>query len=117
MQKDELGKEGEEVALQTLLKKGYQLVERNYRIDRGEIDLIFKDKNEIVFCEVKTRSNEYLGEPWRQVGFSKQRQLIKTANAYIRKMDVYDEARFDIVSIILNEKRCKVEHIIGAFAP
>lgn len=117
MQKDELGKEGENLALQTLLKKGYQLVERNYRIDRGEIDLIFKDKNDIVFCEVKTRSNEYPGEPWRQVGFAKQRQLIKTANAYIRKMDIDNEVRFDIVSIVLNEKRCKVEHIVGAFAP
>jgi putative endonuclease len=117
MNKDEMGRMGEEIALNYLLSKGMKLIEKNIRVNRGEIDLILAHHEEIVFVEVKTRANAYLGEPWRMVGKSKQRQLIKTADAYIRNHNIDQEARFDIVSIICNDQKQQIEHIPFAFRP
>jgi putative endonuclease len=114
---NELGKLGEDLALDFLLKKNFQLLERNYRFKKWEIDLIMKNKNYIVFIEVKTRQTAEIGEPYLAVTKQKQRQLIKAANQYIIEYDIHTEARFDIVSIVHNTYRTKIEHIENAFTP
>jgi putative endonuclease len=114
---NELGKHGEDLALDFLLKKKFQLLERNYRFKKWEIDLIMKNNNYIVFIEVKTRQTAEIGEPYLAVTKQKQKQLIKAANQYIIECNIHTEARFDVVSIVHNTYRTKIEHIENAFTP
>jgi len=112
---NELGKLGEELALKELLKKGYKLKDKNYRFMKGEIDLIMIDGDKLVFVEVKTRQTAEIGEPYLSVTRKKQRQIIQTAHRYIIQKDLDMDARFDIVSIVHNSYRTKIEHIDSAF--
>lgn len=112
---NELGTLGEELALKELLKKGYKLKDKNYRFMKGEIDLIMIDGDKLVFVEVKTRQTAEIGEPYLSVTRKKQRQIIQTAHRYIIQKDLDMDARFDIVSIVHNSYRTKIEHIDNAF--
>lgn len=113
----ELGKKGEELARRFLEKKGYVIIEANWRHEKDEIDLIAWDKNELVIVEVKTRSTSFFGEPEEAVGSQKEEFLIRATESYLeeKKMDV--DTRFDIVSIILNQKEQQITHIVDAFYP
>lgn len=113
----ELGKAGEEYACEKLLSKGYTLLGKNYRWNRAEVDLVMKDRDQIVFVEVKTRNTSAFGEPYEAVSRSKQKQLIKAANAFILEHNVFEEARFDVVSIVWNSYGVQMEHIEDAFYP
>jgi len=113
----ELGKTGEEIAFNYLLNKQYKSLNRNYRFKNAEIDLIFEFNNELIIVEVKTRNSNFFGEPYESVNRKKQTQIIKVANEYIQKFNKNMEVRFDIVSIIKNNKECKIEHIEGVFMP
>ena len=113
----ELGIEGEKYACEQLISKGYTLLSRNYRWNRAEIDLVMKDKDRIVFIEVKTRNTAVFGKPYEAVTKSKQKQLIKAANAYIQEKEVQEEARFDVVSIVWNSHGISMEHLKDAFYP
>lgn len=115
MTKDELGNLGEEYSVIYLQKKGYEVVERNYRFQKNEIDIIAKFGNNLIIVEVKTRQTAEIGEPWRAVTKSKQKQIIKVANQYVQAKQVDLDVRFDIVSIIHNSYRTEIEHIEGAF--
>jgi len=99
----ELGKEGERIAENFLVNKGYKLVERNYRHKRGEIDLIVRNlNNKLIFVEVKTRvNNEY---PELSVHSRKQKLLFDTALYYKEINQVEDETYFDIISINFTSK-------------
>lgn len=97
--------------------KGYDILEQNFRIGRGELDLICMDKEEIVFIEVKTRQTSYFGQPFLSVTRKKQQQLVKLADHYMKKKDVMNEARFDVISIVLNRSEYSIEHIENAFVP
>lgn len=114
---NDLGKAGEELALSTLLKKGFTLKEKNYRFAKAEIDLIMEDGKDLVFIEVKTRQTAQIGEPYLAVTRSKQKLIIKAAHQYIVSRDLDVNARFDVVSIVLNSYRTDIEHIEGAFTP
>ena len=114
---NELGKKGEELATQFLRQKGYKILIRNYRFKKLEIDIIAQDKDELIIVEVKTRASRYLAGPEDTVSLNKQRLIVKAANQYIEEHDVDLDTRFDIVSIILNEKETNVEHLIDAFYP
>lgn len=114
---NELGQLGENLALDYLLNKEYKLLERNYRFKHLEIDLIMKDKDYLIFVEVKTRQTAEIGEPYLAVTRKKQKQIIKAANQYILESDWQNEARFDVVSIVHNSYRTKIEHIDNAFTP
>ncbi len=115
MTKDELGNWGEEYSVIYLQKKGYEVVERNYRFQKNEIDIIAKFGNNLIIVEVKTRQTAEIGEPWRAVTKSKQKQIIKVANQYVQAKQVDLDVRFDIVSIVHNSYRTEIEHIEGAF--
>lgn len=115
MTKDELGNWGEEYSVIYLQKKGYEVVERNYRFQKNEIDIIAKFGNNLIIVEVKTRQTAEIGEPWRAVTKSKQKQIIKVANQYVQANQIELDVRFDIVSIVHNSYRTEIDHIEGAF--
>ncbi len=112
---NELGKEGEQQALQMLKAKGYTILETNWRNYKVEVDIIATDKDELVIVEVKTRSTDYFGDPEEAVGPAKARNLIRAAEAYIELNDLDTDVRFDIVSIILKNGKAVIRHIEDAF--
>jgi len=95
------GKYGEEVALKYLQNKGYELVEQNYSIDIGEIDLIMKDKDRLVFIEVKYKYNDKLGIPEEMIGKTKLAKVKRVAEVYVFLMKPREEKfRIDAVCIL-----------------
>jgi putative endonuclease len=112
-----LGKFGEEIAEELLRSKGYQILKRNFRFGKGEIDIIAKDGDYLVFVEVKSRKNYDFGEPEYAITKSKQRQLKKIAEAYFYVNGIEEQlCRFDVITIV-GEKReeMKINHIENAF--
>ncbi len=111
-----LGKKGEELAVAHLQKMKYKILDRNYKCPLGEIDLIARDKNTLVFIEVKTRMTKDFGGPAAAVDLRKQRQLSKVALHYLnqKRMDNIP-ARFDVVAIELIGPVPQVEIIRNAF--
>lgn len=114
---NELGKKGEALSVDYLTQKGYDILSTNYRFKHLEIDIIAKYKNQIIFVEVKTRQSSYLAGPEETVTKSKQKLIIKAANQYILENDIDEDSRFDIISIILNDKTKSIEHLEDAFYP
>lgn len=117
MDKDELGKFGETLAKNFLANKGYKILEQNWVFQKLELDIIAYHHSKIIVVEVKTRENNYVGEPWEAVTLGKQNRIIKAANAYLIEKEIDDEVQFDIVSIIHNQKETKIEHLEDAFYP
>jgi putative endonuclease len=110
------GKQGEQLAEQFLKKKGYKIVERNYRCTNGEVDLIALDRRVIVFVEVKTRADHGFGSPLEAVAFYKQRKMIKAAQFFLHQNKLHQrDARFDVVGISWPGQEPVVEHIQNAF--
>ena len=114
---NDLGKQGEDLAVKYLTNKGYEILERNWRNIHKEIDIIAKDKEELVVVEVKTRQNDEHGEPDHAVTRLKQIRLIYAANAYIFRNNLDINTRFDIISIVFNDGDPVIEHIEDAFLP
>ncbi|NPA68085.1 MAG: YraN family protein [Chlorobi bacterium] len=112
-----LGKEGEDIAVDFLIRKGYKIIERNKRYGHLEIDIIAEHEDMIVFIEVKSRSGTYFEQPFQAVTLKKQRNIIKAANIYIEENSVDNEARFDIISIVKKDGCFFTEHIEDAFYP
>ena len=108
---------GEDLAAAVLTKKGFRVIERNYRYGKGEIDIIAKDKNVLVFIEVKTRKNLEYGPPELAVTKGKQNQIRKIAGAYLYEKEIKDtDCRFDVVAIqFMPKQKPKINHIINAF--
>jgi putative endonuclease len=98
------GNIGENMAAQFLAEKGFEIVARNYRFKRAEIDLIVRRDNWLLFVEVKTRSSNAFGEPEDFVGDLKIRNLFDAAEEYIFKIDWKGHIRFDLVSVKLGAK-------------
>ncbi len=112
------GVKGEELALEYLLKKGYILVEKSWRFKHKEVDIIMKDEDVLVFVEVKTRSDDYFGNPEEFVNKRKQKYLIQAAEYFIEAIGFEGQSRFDIISVlILPENDIKIEHFKEAFYP
>lgn len=114
---NDFGKLGEELAVNYLTSKGYEILERNWHNIHKEIDIIAKDGEELVIVEVKTRQTDEYGEPDIAVTKKKQRMLIAAANAYLFKNNLDVETRFDVISIIFREGDPVIEHIEDAFLP
>ena len=110
------GKDGERLAERYLHKKGYRVVERNYRCRGGEVDLILLDHKIIVFVEVKTRSDHSFGTPAEAVASRKQQRMIQAAQFFLSNKGLHErEARFDVVGITWLNGTPQVEHIQNAF--
>jgi putative endonuclease len=110
------GKEGEKIAAAFLKKNGYRIIEINFRCPIGEIDIVAKEKNDLVFVEVKTRKSMDLGYPEQAVGIRKQKKMSQLALWYLQKRKITDtNARFDVVAITLIPEKNEVRLIKNAF--
>ncbi len=111
-----VGKEGEKLAADFLKKSGYKIVEVNYRCPIGEIDIVARDKNEVVFVEVKARKSSALGYPEEAVGVKKQKKMSQLANWYLQEKKLKDSsARFDVVAVLMLPSGNDVRLIRNAF--
>lgn len=112
-----LGGRGEELAVRYLRKRGYKVIERNYRCLWGEIDLIARNKGTLVFVEIKTRSSSGFGLPQEAVDRFKQGKLVQVAKAYMAQHHLEDTitTRFDVVAIHLTPSGPEIELIKDAF--
>lgn len=113
----EKGIQGEEIAINYLLNKGYQILEKNWRHQHLELDLICLFHQTLVIVEVKLRTNDYFGKPEDFVTKSKQKKLIKAADFYIKENNTFWETRFDVISIIQGQHQHTIDHIEAAFYP
>jgi putative endonuclease len=111
-----VGAWGEDLALRYLVRRGYRLVERNYRTRRGEIDLILRKEETLVFVEVKLRRGTGFGDPLEAVTPRKQATLRYLAERYLadRKPD-FDTVRFDVVGILAGREGLRIDHVEDAF--
>lgn len=117
MNNKDFGQKGEDLAVEFLVEEGYEILERNWRFKHIEVDIIARDKDQLVIAEVKTRTGNSYGEPYTAVDYRKQRSLIFAAERYLFGHNLDLEVRFDIVSIIIDHGRTVVEHIKEAFHP
>ena len=115
--KREIGNEGEAIARDYLLQQGYTIMDTNWQFGHLEIDVIALKDNVLVFVEVKTRSSLAVQEPQLAVNQQKQRNIIRAANSYILRNGYTLEARFDIITVVKNEKGTVVEHLPDAYGP
>jgi len=109
------GKSGEEAAFAFLKKKGFRVLEKNYRTPVGEIDIIANDRGTLVFIEVKTRTGISFGRPFEAVDRRKRERMKKVALWYMKKLRREVPARFDVLSILSEEGGMRIEHIPDAF--
>ncbi len=113
---NELGKEGEAMAVAYLQKKGYTILDKNWRYLKAEIDIVAqKDPETLVIVEVKTRTNNFIGNPEEFVSKKKIKLLTQAANEYVISKNMNVEVRFDIIAIVKNSKYQHLEHLENAF--
>ena len=114
--RQKFGEKGEEIAVRHLKKEGYKIIETNYRTKLGEIDIIAQDKDTIVFAEVKTRRSVQFGNPKQAVTIQKQKKISMVALCYLKATgQSAARARFDVVGVISNRDKPRVEIIKNAF--
>lgn len=110
--KHETGIIGENMAERYLRNLGYEIIQRNFYCRQGEIDIIAKDKNELVFIEVKTRTNITYGKPAEAVNNIKQKHIYDATKYYLYKNYINDiYVRFDVIEVYLSNRKAKINHI------
>jgi putative endonuclease len=115
-QHNQTGTEGERIAKEFLESSGYTILKTNWRKGKAEVDIIAQQNGLIIFVEVKTRTSEAFGMPYEAVHSHKEDLLINAAEIFIEEINSDAEIRFDILSIVLNNKAPKIEHILDAFS-
>lgn len=113
----EIGKTGERIAESYLRRKGYRILQKNFRTSLGEIDMICLEGATIIFVEVKTNSSTDFGVPEYRVDHRKQKKMAKVALGFLKQKGKTDsDCRFDVVGILLGkDSEPKIEHIENAF--
>ncbi len=111
-----IGEEGEKIAVNYLKSKGYLVHHTNWRMGHLEVDIVAEDGEELVFVEVKTRSSDDYGKPEEAVDEKKEKDLITAAGVYLESLSLEVAARFDIISIILNEEKSSLNHFEDTFS-
>ena len=112
---NELGNWGEDMAVDFLVDKGYEIKERNWRFKKAEVDIIATMENTLVAVEVKTRSTDYFGNPQDFIKAKKIKLLVKAVDEYVNRNDLDVEVRFDVIAIVKTENEIKIEHLEDAF--
>ena len=112
---NDLGKLGEELAVEFLQKNGYEILETNWTFQKAEVDIIAKKENILAIIEVKTRSSLDFGLPQDFVKPKKIQLLVKAVNEYVLSKDLDIEVRFDIIAIHKEGQSFAIEHLIDAF--
>ncbi len=110
-----LGKLGEEKAIEYLKAKKYEILEKNYTVRVGEIDIIARLGKKLCFCEVKTRTSSQFGGPFESITLNKMKRLTRAAKIYLMNCGShYDEYQFDVIGVMMAEKTT-IQHIENAF--
>jgi putative endonuclease len=109
------GTDGEDQAATFLIQKGFDILERNYRFKKSEIDLIVKRGNWLVFIEVKTRTSTAFGHPEQFVDYQKRKMIFAGALEYMTAKNWQGNVRYDIVAITIVRGKSEVHHIEDAF--
>lgn len=112
---NELGKKGEQLAVDLLVKNNYHILERNFRFHKSEVDIIARKKAILAIVEVKTRSTNYFGDPQDFVKPKQIKHLVNAVNAYVEMNDLDVEVRFDIISIVVKGEGFYINHLENAF--
>ena len=110
-----VGKNGEDIATEYLLNNNYEIIERNFNCKQGEIDVIAKDKDELVFIEVKTRTYMAYGSPVDAITYYKQKHILKTVEYYLYVKKLENEfVRIDVIEVYKKNSTYCINHIKGA---
>jgi putative endonuclease len=112
---NEFGKAGENDAAEFLIQNGHEILAKNYRFGKAEIDIISKDAHVIVFTEVKARATDYFGYPEEAVTKAKRKRMVKVAEEYMSQNKLRGSVRFDIIAITQANGKSKIHHIRDAF--
>ncbi|MPM74306.1 hypothetical protein SDC9_121292 [bioreactor metagenome] len=113
----EIGLLGEKRCVSYLKWHGYEIVEQNFQSRFGEIDIIARKKELLIFVEVKTRDEKSIAEPKEFVTYSKQAKIIRTAEIFLMKNHLDCQVRFDVMEVYVSNKKVdKINHIINAFS-
>lgn len=116
MNNRELGRRGEEKAVDYLKKRGYKVLARNYHTRYGELDIICKQGDALVFVEVKTRRSTNYGSPEEAITARKKEHLRKAAALYLESAKPsFRELRFDVIAILIEDDQERINHIEYAF--
>lgn len=102
--RQKIGRKGEALARLYLQLHGYTILDKNYRTKAGELDIIAKKGDCIVFVEVKTRTNREYGAPAEAVTYEKQQHMLRSAQYYLMKVGFDRECRFDVIEVMLSQK-------------
>lgn len=115
---DSLGKKGEDIAKEYLIKKGYQILACNWFDEHREIDIIAREGEEVVIVEVKSRESFLYEEPWEAVTNRKIRYLVEAAETWLLQEQIDLETRFDVISIVFSKDGSyELTHFENAFTP
>lgn len=116
MQKNTYGKIGEIIATNYLIEQGFKIIANNYKNPIGEIDIIAKEKDYLVFIEVKTRMSRAFGDPMEAVNIAKQNKIRQVATLYLKQHRLMEtNCRFDVISVLGSSEDAEVRHIKNAF--
>ncbi|MBP6385822.1 MAG: YraN family protein [Pseudarcicella sp.] len=110
-----VGEQGEGIASSYLQENGYEILERNFRFEKAEIDIIAQKGKFLVFVEVKTLTNTQFGMPELAVDKQKEKNISRAALHYIYSQDWKQEIRFDIIAIVIDAGKYQLEHFVDAF--
>lgn len=113
----ELGEMAEGLAQQHLVKLGYQILETNWYHGHLELDIVAKDKEELVIVEVKARTGIRYEHPSEAVTNTKIKRIVEAADAYLIEKELDVETRFDVITVIFVDKKFELEHFKDAFYP
>lgn len=112
---NEFGKEGEQIAVDFLIKKGYKIKYRNYRYLKAEIDVIAQKDDILAIVEVRARSNDQIIPIAETITAKKIKLLVMATDHYVTEQNIDVEVRFDVITILKNSKIFKIEHLESAF--
>ncbi len=112
---NEFGKEGEEIAKNYLLKKGYEICYQNYRYQKGEIDIVAKKDGVLAIVEVRSRSSRFIENIAETITPKKIKLLVMTADQYVTSQGLDVDIRFDIITILKVGGNLEIEHLEDAF--
>lgn len=113
--RQQIGRQGEEIAVRHLLAKGYEILERNFRTRYGEIDIVARVNGIMVFVEVRSRTSLVRGTGLESVDVHKQQQVRQMGNWYLQLHRLYDvPVRFDVISVLFIEPM-RIDHVENAF--
>lgn len=112
-----LGTIGENIASSYLIRKGYQILHRNWYFNKKEIDIVAQKDKQLIIVEVKARTDDGFEKPSDLVDKKKENFLVEATDAYIKEFEIDFEVQFDVIFVFFNQKKPVIEHIEDAFYP